>query len=729
MGRRAESTRRRSCTHRKLPERILHRIRPRAYAPGLTQAGFPRGVVFIRRMARRRRLAPLALAVTMAAPALLAHGQPVERLPPWNVTAARTSRPAAETAQATREFGVDTLANGLALDQALRADPAFSLFRRTDSLSAHPTAQGVSLRGIGPSGASRSLVLLDGVPLNDPFGGWVIWNQLPAAGLATVEVARGGGSALWGSSALSGTIALVSAPVARAGGAFEFTAGARATTLAQLSAGATAAGVALRIDARAFATDGYPPLAAAERGAIDVPLSSDHRALQLRAQRVLGEIETTVTLRRYGEDRVNGTAGQTNSTALTFGSVALRGRTRSDGDWRLVAYGQDQTFRGTFTSASLDRATETPANRQFDVPATAAGAALTLDWQADAARTTLGADVRHVRGETREEFLFANGAFTRRRFAGGTQTLGGAFLAHDRALAAGWRGAIALRADRWQLADGTRREINLPTGAPTRLDIFPRRTGTTGSANLGLTWTPRDAARVRFAAYRAFRVPTLNELYRPFRVGNIATEANAALRPETLHGAEIGADYRAGTVEFSVTTFVNRLEDGIGNVTVASTPTLVTRERRNLDRIDIRGGEFRGRWRPFAPLLLDFAWLASASEITRAAAQPALVGRRLAQAPRHVATAAMRWDFARAWSVHAAGRWTDRQFEDDENTLTLGAAAVLDLRLEWRFDAHNTVTLALDNATDAAVPVARAANGLTSFAAPRTWRLGWRLDW
>ena len=68
----------------------------------------------------------------------------------------------------------------LTLDDFLRRVPGFTLFRRTSSLVAHPTAQGVSLRGVGPSGASRSLVLADGIPLNDPFGGWVYWSRVPA---------------------------------------------------------------------------------------------------------------------------------------------------------------------------------------------------------------------------------------------------------------------------------------------------------------------------------------------------------------------------------------------------------------------------------------------------------------------------------------------------------------------------------------------------------------------
>src|SRR5450432_49262 len=94
------------------------------------------------------------------------------------------------------------------LDDALAAAPGFSLFRRTSSLGANPTTQGVSLRGIAGSGASRALVSLDGVPQNDPFGGWVIWNSLPPETIGEAQVIRGAGSGPYGAGALTGVVAL-----------------------------------------------------------------------------------------------------------------------------------------------------------------------------------------------------------------------------------------------------------------------------------------------------------------------------------------------------------------------------------------------------------------------------------------------------------------------------------------------------------------------------------------
>src|SRR5579859_5036457 len=137
---------------------------------------------------------------------------PLERMV---VSATRSPESADKLPVAVNVFSAGELNESPAftLDDTLRSVPGFSLFRRSGSLTANPTAQGVSLRGLGPSGASRSLVLLDGVPLNDPFGGWVYWSKLPRESLERVEIVRGAGAGVWGNSALGGAIQLFSAPL------------------------------------------------------------------------------------------------------------------------------------------------------------------------------------------------------------------------------------------------------------------------------------------------------------------------------------------------------------------------------------------------------------------------------------------------------------------------------------------------------------------------------------
>src|SRR5207245_8593638 len=127
------------------------------------------------------------------------------------VAAARVPERLAETPASVVVLGPTSLelTPALAVDDALRQVPGFTLFRRSGSRTANPTSQGASLRGVGGSGASRALVLDDGIPLNDPFGGWIFWGRVPRASLERIEVLRGGASDVYGSGAMSGVVQFI----------------------------------------------------------------------------------------------------------------------------------------------------------------------------------------------------------------------------------------------------------------------------------------------------------------------------------------------------------------------------------------------------------------------------------------------------------------------------------------------------------------------------------------
>jgi outer membrane receptor protein involved in Fe transport len=656
-------------------------------------------------------------------------------LPPVVVTATRSAQSADTLPVAVTVFTAADLraSPSLALDDALRSDPSFSLFRRTGSLTANPTAQGVSLRGLGPSGASRSLVLLDGVPLNDPFGGWVAWTKLPKLSLASAEIVRGGGSGAWGSSALGGAVQLLTTPPSGNRAAVETfigdfdTRGAEATVTRSTADDRTS----LTVDAAAFATDGVYLIR--NPGAIDRPADLDYQRVQTSVRRTLtGTLNLTVTGRLYTEDRGNGTPLQRNSSDEAFVSAALTGSDTRTFTWSAVLYAQDQSFASFFSSVDVARTAETPANNQYDVPATAFGGAFTVTWTTDSdAVTTLGLDARRVEGETRESFLYSVPltAFTRDRRAGGEQTFVGLFARHDRALLPTLHASAGARLDRWQNTGGFRRERNTTTNALTLDQHFPDQDGTEFSPNLGLVWQPTPDFRARASAYQAFRVPTLNEYYRPFRVGAVTTNANPDLVPETLTGFETGLDFGRPDAPLgaSLTAFVNELSEAVTNVTIAPN----TRERRNLDHVRVQGLEASVRARPHATLTLEAAYLFTDARVTDpgSAAPSSLDGNRLAQVPRHTVTTTLDWRAPLDLRVTARARWFSAQYEDDENTLRLAPAATVDLGVSRRFGRHWELFIAIENLFDTEVETGRTTAGVVSIAPPRWSRAGLRYDW
>jgi outer membrane receptor protein involved in Fe transport len=678
------------------------------------------------------------------------------------VSAARAPVPVADLAVAVDLFSSARLqaSPGRAVDAVLRESPAFSLFRRSGSHVANPTAQGVSLRGIGPSGASRSLVLLDGVPLNDPFGGWVAWGKVPTLALAGAEILRGGGSAEWGNAALGGTIALftdTSSPAEAASTAVtpSPTAAASSSGRLRLSGGsaATAEGewyaqtpvgrnAVVRTSLSALTTDGDFTLAPAQRGTVDRRLDLRQRLLQSTWRQRVGSaspLDVAITVRAFDEDRGNGTALQRNASREQFAAVAFTGRPSSALAWTANLYAQRQEFRSVFTSVDASRRIETPANDQFAVPSTAGGANATLNLRhpgAARAFSALGADVRVVRGETREDFLWSGNRFTRRRFAGGAQRFLGAFVTHERTLGERLRASAALRIDRWENTAGHRREWDSVTAASTRDDRFADREGTSLNPRIGVTLPldgsgapPNHRRRIRAAAYQAFRLPTLNEFHRPFRVGNVNTEANPLLAPERLTGVEAGADFPLGAARVSLTAFRQDLRDAVANVTLSRTPTLVSRQRRNLEAVRVDGIEVGLRGEPTPQWSWRVEALFSDATVRSAAVQPALEGRRLAQVPRFVGTAGLSWRAARFGTVDVRVRHTSAQYEDDENLLLLEPATCVDVQWSRSLARWLEGFITVENATQASLQTGRTVDGLISLDAPRRFRLGVRSQW
>lgn len=678
-------------------------------------------------------------------------------LPPVAVSASRTAQPAGTLPFAVTLFDADDLraSPSLALDDALRTAPSFSLFRRSGSLTANPTAQGVSLRGLGPSGASRSLVLLDGIPLNDPFGGWVAWTKIPRHSIASAEILRGGGSGVWGNAALGGTVQLLTGKPAGNHVFAEGLIGDFETRAAEVSVTRSSPDnrTTVNVDIATFATDGVYLIR--NPGAIDRPADLDYQRVQASLRTALTSATyLTVTARAYKEDRGNGTPLQRNASDERFISATLSstGATTATSagtttttppaipksaanavEWSATAYVQEQSFASFFSSVNAARTAETPASNQFDVPATAAGAAFTASWgELDDALTIVGTDVRWVEGETREAYRYIGTDFTRLRYAGGEQAFAGLFARHDRALTEKLRVSAGARVDYWQNRDGHLREFD--SAAPTPLapvdNHFADSDDVEFSPTLGLVFQATKTIRARTSVYQAFRVPTLNEYYRPFRVGNVTTDANPALKPETLTGGEIGLDFgRTGAkAGASLTAFINQLDDAVTNVTVVPPNT---RQRRNLDRVLVQGIEASAHLQPLQTVYLETGYIFTDARVTEpgSAAPAALDGNRLPQVPRHTLTARATWNAPAAFRFNAGVRWLSAQFEDDENTLKLAPAVIVDLGVSRRFAKRWEVFIAVENLFDTEVETGRTAAGVVSIAPPRWSRAGLRYDW
>jgi outer membrane cobalamin receptor len=601
-----------------------------------------------------------------------------------------------------------------ALDDVLRQTPGFTLFRRASSRTANPTTQGVTLRGVFGSGASRTLVLADGVPLNDPFGSWVYWNRVPSAAIERVEVVRGAAGDLYGADALGGVIQVLTFAPTRPRLRASVEGASHSTVRGSLFAGTAVAGWTATAAGEWLRTDGVRTIGPEVAGPVDVRADSDYRTgfLGVGTQRTTWRAGARFSA--YDEERGNGTPAQVNSTAWRQVSGEAGG-VAAEGAWEVRVTGGSQDYYQTFSAVAAGRATERLTTEQWTPTAFASASGQytmplgrhTLLFGAEAQRTESTID--EIRYVLQSGVNVATGPFT----AGGTENNRAIFARVGLAVSDQLTISAGLRGDFW----------NTDPLAATD----PVKEASFASPRVSAAYRLADV-RIHGAVYRAHRTPTLNELYRGFRVGNIQTNSNSQLEPETLTGVEAGALYSQGMVSLRVTAFANTLDGAIANFTLGQQGVTTLRERRNSDEIRATGAEIEADVRPLPTLSVNGQVTFTSSRFRGSVATPTLEGNRVPQVPRVQFGAGVTWAAPQLFSVAAQLRGSGNQFDDDQNSpqFELAPYATLDLMASRPLARSLQGFFSIENVFDKDFDTGRTP--LRTIGWPRTFRTGVRVS-
>ena len=606
------------------------------------------------------------------------------------------------------------------IEDVLGAVAGFQQFRRSDGRSSNPSAQGVTLRALGGNATSRALVLLDGVPMADPFFGYIPLSAIAPERLGSIRVTRGGGSGPFGAGALAGRIELESADPASLGPlSASLLANDRGETEASLGLAEDLGAGFVVVDGRWDRGKGFFTTPAEDRVPASARAAFDSWSVGLRG---VAPLSDTIELQARGlvfrDDRTLRFEGADSSSEGQDASLRVVGR----GDWQFEALGYVQARN--FSNVVISSTQFTRVLDQRNTPSTGLGGKLELRPPVgDDHVLRLGVDYRRASGELQEEAYSAmSGALTERRRAGGTNTDFGLFVEDDWTL-----GNLVLtgglRADRTTVADGFYRAIDA-NGVPVEVTVAPDRADWTLGWRAGATYGLGGALRLRTAAYSALRQPTLNELYRPFVVFPVVTQANAALENERLEGFEAGFDLiPAEGVELAVTAFDNRVKGAIANVTVA--PDL--RQRQNLPAIASHGVE-GGLSVTRGALRFDGSLAWTDAEVEGRGSSADLDGNRPAQTPRWAAGASLAWTPSPGWLLSASVRHVGAQFEDDQESDVLPAATTLGAYAQVPLTERLSLVLRGENLTDEEM-VTRNDGGSIDLGAPRTAWAGIRFGY
>ncbi len=614
------------------------------------------------------------------------------------------------------------------LDELLRSVPSFNLFRRSSSLAADPSSQGVKLRNVGGSAVSRALVLVDGIPANDAYAGWVAWRSIPRIGIERIELVPSGSSALYGNYALGGVIQVLSRPIEPRTLEAIADYGSFDSYTISVHAADRAGPVGASVDAETLQSDGYPVVAHYDRGRIDGDTTSRHQTLDGRLQvDPSPQFGFGLEAGYFNEDFNGGTRYTTASVDRLGFSGSAHFLPENAGRIEATLFGHNAEFQQDRARVGPGRNTETLSAHQ-EVPADDLGGSVlwfTPTLQFHGAHTiTVGADARWIDGKTRETLYPAttppSGNPTVQRNATGKQDLHGVFIQDVYDYSSAVNASLALRYDHWQNLSGERAEIAYDREVTdTR---FPDRSESQFSPKFAVRVRLNDWLDVRGAAYHAFRAPTLDELYRPFQVGTVRTDSNPALVAEALRGVEAGVDV-GGTRAISarLTGFWNELDNPIVNVSTGPN----TRQKQNLGSARISGIEFEGRW-TFAPeWFVHAAYTYAPTEVTSAPGRSQLLGKELPETPRNMATLSLTYDDTQRGTAEVTVRYLGKQYENDINTLPMSDVAITDCYAAWHATPQLDLYLGVKNLFDQTYLVGRA--GVDTIGQPRFVHGGVRL--
>jgi outer membrane receptor protein involved in Fe transport len=640
----------------------------------------------------------------------------------------------------TQLLDADELQNTPQLDEALRQVPALSIFRTDSSLSAVPARIGVSLRSlIGGSGVGRALVTLDGVPQNDPFGQWVVPASLPVEGIQSVEIVRGAGAGPYGAGALTGVIEISEREAP--GALIDAEAGNLDQQRYVVLGNAQVGNAILGASGTYQKSGGWYVVDQAHRGAADQPLGLE--AMNLSGSAAAEVLDGTLLAVRFGaydERRAPGIAGATADSRGVSGSATIaHPETASSLGWRTQIWFRDSDFITTSVAIAPGRTSTTPFFDEYSTPALGWGGTVALrgafawlDWEA-------GADVRLNQGEAHELISYIAGAFQASRFSGGRSMVGGVY-AETASRFDGFLLTAGLRVDEWSDSDGHVLQRALATGAVTVDDKFPARSGAVPTARGGIRKDFSGGFYTRAAAYEGFRQPSLNELYRPTRVGNTFMDANPGLQPERLYGAEIGFGDIADPITWNATGFWNHLSGAIYNVTVGVGPGTfpdagflpvggLFLQRQNVGFIQAFGSEGDVQWRVTDLLTLRGAYSVTDARVNGGTKLPQLTGKRPSQTARLSATGGLVLFPVPEVTIETDVIYQSRSFSDDMNTLPLPGATTLNATVTWHFVPQAGIYFAAENIANAHVAISETGDHIYSYDQPRALRVGIRYSY
>jgi iron complex outermembrane receptor protein len=566
----------------------------------------------------------------------------------------------------------------------------------------------VTVRGVGGgSSQERTLILVNGVPINDSWSGSIAWNQIPKEDVERIEVVRGPASSLYGTHAMGGVINIITKlpPEKQIGATVKGTYG-------ELDTWSTYGSVAGRVCNGAYgyylsgkksATDGY--LAVREEDLVSNVRKSDYDKDNLFGQ-FFWFIDPYSYLRfsttHYREERNREfklsrmDPLEINKADLTYRRDAPTGL-----DWLVLIYGHDEDQR----HENDDRMTHTFVERitTYDKPFygfTVQPSMSLTDWNI----LTAGFELKHSEATQEDDYEVAD-RFTKTH---GKQAYFGVYAQDETFLFDGKLIIVpGVRYDWWKSYDGS----SLDT-APRGIDPFDlefqSESWESFNPKLGVVYHLTDKTTLRGAIGTGYRAPSPSELYANSTYGLVLVRGNPELDPEKVLSYELGAMHSFGKhFDLRVTVYQAIVDDLIDSRTVEVLPPpypgaspFTIMQKDNIAQVKSRGVEVEGYYKIAKEWHGFINYTYNDSSIEEDDVNPDIVGNDLSDSPPNKVNIGLTYDNPRLFTGTLQARFVDESFEDNENTTELDSYWTLDLFLAKRFAKRFTISFDVENILD-----------------------------
>jgi len=586
------------------------------------------------------------------------------------VTATRSERGVSELPVSTTVVTEKELraAPSVFVDDVLRTIPGVHM-PLSGSASSLTSGQRISMRGLG---GTRALVLVDGLPIHDPYQGTIQWQKVPFDSLRQVEVVRGGNASLFGNFALGGTINMISRSIDTSAVQADASYGSHDTQRESITVDQIVnPRLGLRVSHHRFDSGGY--IRVPFPGAVDVDGWQDTEITSARADFQHSERARSTLKSSFARiDVSEGTRiGKVERDIFDVSLASYRGA-GTNGLISGALFFQEQSEDATATSVTAARDSEF-RSQVSDIPAGAKGGSLewSLQRSGSISFVSLGVDVRQLDADEARTSFNRNGAVTQVADLTGSQRFAGLFAQ------ASWRPISRLeilasaRYDTYKNFNGSQ------TVAGSPATLYPASTSKQLDPRVSFRFAMAGNVALRGSAYRAFKAPTLRELYRTTATGNSILIGNPFLEPETLVGAEVGVEWGGPRANVQVNVYRSEIDGLLARANVPGQPSNVF-QNLNLGTSRSQGVELIGdvrvsrRWSVNAGYTYADATVVSDPN-------PALVGKLLPEVVPHIGSLSVRYRGDGGTTLDVRGRVLSRSYGEAGNVVAAPAHRVLDL--------------------------------------------------